>query len=163
LRVRQVKEFLMFNYYTSRFATDTCCVFLVEDDRDDQLLAKRTLKGHRQIEEVKCFVSGGELITYLGDHGYFDHTVMCLTPIVVVIDLNMPGVNGFEILKDLKSDRFLEDIPVVVVSGTLTDEATRRATELGADAVFPKPLRAEMLSGFLDVAWRWPTREMLIA
>jgi len=97
------------------------------------------------------------------EQGFFDHTVMCLTPTVIVVDLNMPKVDGFKIVQMLKSDNFLKEIPVIVVSGELSCDAMQKAVDLGADGVFRKPLTAEKLSSFLDLGWQWPTREMLMS
>lgn len=142
---------------------ERCRVFLVEDDQDDQAFSKRELETSDLVEEVKCFSNGADLIAYMRAQGFQDHTVMCMTPTVIVVDLNMPEVDGFQVLEMLKSDLFLQEIPIVVVSGELSYGTIRRALDLGADTVMRKPLNAEALRSFLGRGWQWPTREMWLA
>lgn len=141
-------------------APEGCRVLLVEDDVDDQAFSKRELESSDLVQEVKCFSNGEDLISYMRDQGFQDHTVMCMTPTIIVIDLNMPKMDGFKILEMLKSDLFLEEIPIVVVSGELSYDTIRRALDLRADGVFRKPMNVEKIRSFLSQGWQWPTREM---
>ena len=137
-----------------------CRVFLVEDEEDDRAFSQRALERSGQVQEVKCFADGEELIKYMREQGFEDHSVMCMTPTVIIVDINMPKLDGFKVLERLKSDRFLEDIPVVVLSGHLDYETIRRALDLRADGVLRKPLQVEKISEFLKHGWQWPTTEM---
>lgn len=140
-----------------------CRVLLVEDDEDDRIFGKAQLDACPQVSEVKCFGDGDELIRYMNEQGFDDHTVLCMTPTIIIVDLNMPRIDGFKILQRLKSDPFLSDIPVAVLSGQLNYETMHRAMELGADAILRKPLRTDKLTECLKHAWQWPTREMWMA
>lgn len=140
-----------------------CRVLLVEDDEDDRLYGKAQLEACPQVSEVRCFGDGDELIRYMTDQGFDDHTVMCMTPTIIIVDLNMPRIDGFRILQRVKSDPFLKEIPVAVLSGQLNYETMHRAMELGADAILRKPLRTDKLTECLKHAWQWPTREMWMA
>lgn len=137
-----------------------CRVLLVEDDLDDQAFSKRELESSDLVQEVRCFSNGEDLIAFMRDQGFQDHTVMCMTPTIIVVDLNMPKMDGFKVLQMLKSDTFLEEIPVVVVSGELSYETIRRALDLRADGVFRKPMNVEKIQSFLNQGWQWPTKEM---
>ncbi|MCB9991999.1 MAG: response regulator [Rhodospirillales bacterium] len=139
---------------------NACRVFLVEDDADDQFLAKKRLKGSGKVSEVLCFSNGDELIGYMKAQGFQDHSVMCLKPTVIILDLNMPKLDGFAVLRQLKSDPFLQEIPVVVVSGNSSYDNVRRAHELKADAFFTKPINVYQLHTFLNQGWQWPRMEM---
>jgi len=137
-----------------------CRVFLVEDEEDDRAFSKRQLEKSGQVQEVKCFKDGEELIRYMREQGFDDHTVMCMTPTIIVVDLNMPKIDGFTVLQKLKSDAFLQEIPVVVLSGMLNYDTMRRAMDLGADAVLRKPMNTDKLNEYFKHAWQWPTPEM---
>ena len=66
-------------------------------------------------------------------------------PHVVLLDLFMPGVDGFELCKKLKSDPGTQEIRVIAISGRLNPTAVERITELGAEACLEKPVdRAEL-------------------
>jgi DNA-binding response OmpR family regulator len=60
-------------------------------------------------------------------------------PDVILLDINMPAGNGFEVLKNLKASSLTSQIPVVVVSGSVDHEAERKVLERGADAFMRKP------------------------
>lgn len=137
-----------------------CRVFLVEDDRDDRFLGQKRLESSDKVSEVVCFSNGQELIDYMHVNGFQDHSVMCLKPTVIVLDLNMPRFDGFEVLQQLKSDSFLQEIPIIVVSGNASYDNIRRAHALKADAFFRKPMNVYKLQSFLDKGWQWPTQEM---
>lgn len=141
-------------------SAEPCRVFLVEDDLDDQAFSKRELESSALVHEVKVFSNGEDLISYMRAQGFQDHTVMCMTPTIIVVDLNMPKMDGFRVLEMLKSDLFLEEIPVVVVSGELSYETIRRALDLRADGIFRKPMSVEKIQSFFSRGWQWPTREM---
>jgi CheY-like chemotaxis protein len=137
-----------------------CRVLLVEDDFDDQVLAKKRLTLSPEVEDVICFSNGTELVQYLYDQGFHDRSAWCLTPMVIVLDLNMPMMDGFAVLQELKSDPFLSEIPVIVVSGTQSREEVQKAFSLKADAVFKKPLNVSKLQAFFKEGWSWPRKEM---
>ncbi len=137
-----------------------CRVLLVEDDIDDQFLGKKRLEASGKVSEVLCFANGEELIEYMEEQGFHDRSVVWWTPTVIILDLNMPKVNGFEILKRLKSDSFLREIPVVVVSGNASQENVRKAYDLKADAFFTKPMNVYKFQSFLERGWQWPTMDM---
>lgn len=139
---------------------EACRIFLVEDDEDDRLFSKRALEKCDMVQDVKCFGDGEELVKYMREQGFEDHTVLCMTPTIIIVDINMPRMDGFAVLERLKSDRFLEEIPIVVLSGQLDYNTIRRALDLRADGVIRKPLNVEKLSEHLKHGWQWPTREM---
>lgn len=137
-----------------------CRVLLVEDEEDDRLFSKHALEQSGHVQEVKCFGDGEELIKYMREQGFEDHTVLCMVPTVIIVDINMPRMNGFKVLERLKSDRFLEEIPVLVLSGQLDYETIRHALELRADGVLRKPLHVDKITEYLKHGWQWPTQEM---
>lgn len=145
---------------TSAEPVTPCRVFLVEDDPDDCMLNKKRLEASDSVKEVIAFPNGDALITYMKDAGFQDRSVMCMIPTMIIVDLNMPKMDGFEILHELKSDPFLQDIPVVVVSGDPSYANIKRAHSLRADAFFSKPLNVYNIQSFFSKAWQWPKNEM---
>lgn len=139
---------------------EPCLVLLIEDDLDDRIFAKKELKESANVRDVVTFGDGAELTQYMVDNGYTDKSVMLSQPILILVDLEMPKKDGLQVIEELKHDVFLQDIPLIVVSGTQDPEKLRRAKELGANGVFEKPLRAEMLDKFYVSAWKWPPNSM---
>ena len=136
-----------------------CRVLLVEDNFDDQTLGKRALESLEDVEEVLCFSSGSELIAYMEQQNADSHPAISAIPTVIIIDLNMPGMDGFEVLKRLKSEIFFHTLPIIVVSDSPTFENVNRVMGLKAAAFFRKPLSACDLHAFLRNGRTWPSRD----
>ncbi len=74
------------------------------------------------------------------------------TPAIVFLDINMPGVDGFEVLAYLRREPRLAKIPVIIVTSDDQPETTKRAMDEGATAVIIKPVMAEILEKVLKKA-----------
>ena len=78
------------------------------------------------------------------------------TPDLVILDINMPRKNGFEVLEELKNDPKLKQIPVIMLSCSERQEDINRAYQMGAAAYFTKPMTLETYLGLaqaLDQYW----------
>ncbi len=130
-----------------------CRVLVVEDDLDDQILAKKRLSTSPMVESIVFFSDGTELFNYLYDQGFHDGNTGSTTPMVIVLDLNMPLMGGFEVLQELKSDSMFARIPVLVLTGTQSKADIEKARQLKADAVFEKPLNLSKLETYFKQGW----------
>ena len=105
-------------------------ILMVDDDEDDQFLFQEALQ---QINEVCCceiVSNGSEAIKKLG---------IPPPPDIIFLDLNMPIMNGFECLRNLRAQENYKDIPVVVYSTTNDKQSIELLKSLGATAFFQKP------------------------
>ena len=136
-----------------------CRVLVVEDDFDDQILAKKRLSVSPMVESIVCFSNGMELFQYLYDQDLNDRSIWGMTPMVIVLDLNMPLMDGFDVLQKLRSDAILSNIPVLVVTGTQSKADVEKALRFKADAVFEKPLDLSKLESYFRQGWSWPRKE----
>lgn len=125
-------------------------VLLVEDDFDDQILAKKELKDIECIGKVTCFSNGKDLIQYLRQRIAEDKNFVHLAPIIIILDLGMPLMNGFETLRALKAHSDYEDIKVIVITGKETRWNKEKAFAYKADAVFEKPINISMFQKFFE-------------
>ena len=92
-------------------------ILLVEDDRVDAMTVKRALKELNVINRLDIVSNGEEALEYLKNREN-------IKPCIVLLDLNMPKMNGIELLKTVKQDNTLKMIPVVVLT-TSTQEQDR--------------------------------------
>lgn len=137
-----------------------CHVLLLEDDHDDRIFAERELMASARIKDVTSFASCEDLMDYMRGAGFMDRSVMALTPILILVDLEMPEQDGLSVIETLKSDGFLREIPVIVVSGTMDGRKLSDARRLGANGVFSKPLKRSILDNYLGDAWKWPPDDL---
>ena len=92
-------------------------ILLVEDDPQDVQLMLAALEQHHLADSVFVVHDGAEALDYLYYRGAFAHRSRGY-PVLVLLDLKMPKVNGLEVLKTIKSDELLKAIPVVVLSSS---------------------------------------------
>lgn len=105
-------------------------IYIAEDNLDDQTLMQLCL-GDERLCPVHFFTDGEELIDYCQEH-----EKACF---VLLLDLKMPRVDGFEVLSRLKRAERLRCNPVIVLSSSQEPVDIRRAYELGANAYLEKP------------------------
>ena len=91
-------------------------ILLAEDDDDDFYLTERALKEYRLRNEISRVKDGEELMRYLRGRGEFKGAVRPAEPSLILLDLNMPKMDGREALREIKSDPMLRHIPVVVLT-----------------------------------------------
>ncbi len=135
---------------------EPCQVFIIDDDPDDQILAKHEIERSDFVKNVIIFQDGHSLTTYMHKMGFMDRSVLALTPILMLVDIEMPRKDGLQVLREIKADPFLRPIPLIVLTGTRAPEKIKQARALGADGVFRKPVKRNVLNKFFQKAWKWP-------
>jgi two-component system aerobic respiration control protein ArcA len=106
---------------------DPKSILVIEDDETMRLAIKRILEGEGYV--VRLAADATELSTALDDH-----------PVdLILMDVGLPWINGFELAQLLKEHRDLKKIPLVFVSGKSSDEDMRQAFQIGADDYIKKP------------------------
>ena len=105
-------------------------VLIVEDDIDDQLLFTETIHDIDPSYECACVGNGAEAISYL------ENTVTL--PSIILLDLNMPLMNGFDFLETIKKMENFRNLPVVIFSTSSAIQDMQRTKRLGATSFFTK-------------------------
>src|SRR5690242_1100446 len=94
-------------------------VLLVEDDLNDIFLVQRAFKKAHIANPLQVVTDGEKAIQYLQGRGQYSNRVLYPIPKLIVMDINMPGKSGFEVLEWLKSRKQpLHTIPIVIVSAS---------------------------------------------
>ncbi len=115
-------------------------ILLVEDNPNDAELTIRALKKNNLVNNIIHLKDGAEALDYIfceGAHAGRERTV---TPVVILLDLKMPKVNGIEVLRRLKSDPATKHIPVVVLTSSNEDPDVSTCYELGVNSYIVKPV-----------------------
>lgn len=115
-------------------------ILMADDDEDDRLLATEALAESRVSNELRCVEDGVELMDYLHRRGVYAPPASAPRPGLILLDLNMPRMDGREALREIKGDPSLRRIPVVVLTTSRADEDIARSYDLGANSYIPKPV-----------------------
>jgi two-component system response regulator len=129
-------------------------ILLVEDSDDDFEATIRAFRksGNLHNEVVRCS-SGAEALDYLfqrGDYGPSSDTY-APRPGLILLDLNMPGIDGRAVLKIIKGDRRLSEIPVIVMTTSDDERDVSECYSYGANSYVKKPVD---LDGFFEAVKR---------
>jgi CheY-like chemotaxis protein len=133
-------------------------VLLVDDDLDHIRLTRHVIQRGSPATEIDSVHDGESAIEYLRARAADASRV---TPELVVLDLHLPRMRGLDVLRTMKGDAQLKDIPVVVMSSQLRQEDALQALQLGATAVLSKSAGPEAISdalGTLGIAGSEPLR-----
>jgi CheY-like chemotaxis protein len=120
-------------------------ILMADDDEDDQMLTKQALKESRLANDIRFVVNGEELLEYLQHRGAYKNVEDAPRPGIILLDLNMPRMDGREALKVIKADPNLQDIPIVVFTTSQAEEDIYRLYKLGVNSFITKPVTFESL------------------
>lgn len=114
-------------------------ILLAEDSEQDIELTLAALDEYNLANEVVVARDGAEALDYLYQRGKFAGPPAG-PPVVVLLDLKMPRVDGLEVLRQMKSDAELRRIPVVMITSSREEQDLVRSYELGVNAYVVKPV-----------------------
>jgi CheY-like chemotaxis protein len=114
-------------------------ILLAEDSCRDAELTLAALEEQNLAHEVAIVRDGAEALDYLYHRGDFSD-VAHVRPIVVILDIKMPRVNGLEVLRQMKSDPNLSCVPVVMLTSSCEERDLEQSYRLGVNAYVVKPV-----------------------
>ena len=129
-------------------------ILMADDDPDDRLLAGEAMEESDLANELSFVEDGVELMDYLRGEGKFAENPPP-RPGVILLDLNMPRINGREALVELKSDPKLRRIPVVILTTSKAQEDIIRSYDLGVNSFIVKPVTFEKLVDVMRAVGRY--------
>jgi CheY-like chemotaxis protein len=117
----------------------------VEDDPNDTLLFEHACRKAGVVFDLQAVSDGDQAIAYLrGSNGFSDRMKHPI-PKLILLDLKMPRVSGFDVLAWLRADELFKQVPVVVLTSSNHDADVKRAYDLGARSYLVKPVGFEAL------------------
>ena len=111
-------------------------VLLADDSEDDELIVRELLSDCEGLDLQASVRNGSEALAYLRNEGEY---VREERPELLLLDINMPGKNGFEVLAEMKADKKLSAIPVVMLTTSRLDDDVVKSYEKGACGYLVKP------------------------
>lgn len=115
-------------------------ILLIEDEPADARLTKEALRDARVLNEIHVVTDGAEAMAYLKRQGRYEAAPR---PDLVILDLNLPGKDGREVLEEIKNDPNLKQIPVVVLSTSSDQTDISKAYDHQASCYIVKPVDAD--------------------
>jgi CheY-like chemotaxis protein len=117
-----------------------CPILLAEDNPDDVLITKRAWSKGLIKNKLYVVNNGEEALKFLFKQGEYSNAP---TPSLMLLDLKMPRVDGFEVLKTVKQDAKLKMLPIIVLTTSNREQDIQRAYELGCNSYIMKPVSYE--------------------
>ena len=141
---------------------DNKIILLVEDNPDDVDLTLRALKQNNILNKVVVARDGVEAIEYLTATGSFSNHNADELPVVVLLDLKLPKMDGLEVLKAIRENERTRLLPVVILTSSKEERDLINGYELGANSYIRKPvdfkqfIEAVKLLGLYWLIWNEP-------
>jgi len=123
---------------------DSVEVLLVEDNINDAELTIRELKKHNMANKLVHLKNGEEALDFIfGTGEYTGLREIQYSPRVILLDIQMPKVNGIEVLQKIKTDPRTRSVPVVILTSSKEDPDIQKCYDLGANSYIVKPVNFE--------------------
>lgn len=126
-------------------------ILLVEDNPSDVFLIREILDECGILGNLQIAIDGIEALDFLNRQGL---SKKCSTPDIILLDLNLPKKNGFDVLNEIKSSPQLQNIPTIILTTSTDEDDMQRAFDLKADYYVVKPLDIEKCNNiikYLDI------------
>ena len=115
-------------------------ILLVEDNPDDVVLTLRALKKNNILNEIFVAKDGVEAMDYLFGRRAPDGSRLSILPVLVLLDLKMPRMDGLEVPRNIRRDERTRLIPVVILTSSLEEQDLVNSYDHGANSYVRKPV-----------------------
>jgi len=124
----------------SRYDTVPVNILLVEDNPADVLLTAEALKEGSVSHDLNVVNNGSEAVAYVKNQGEYKDAAR---PDIILLDINLPKKNGFEVLAEIKGDAALRHIPVIILTTSSSKQDVFKAYDLYANCYIVKPIELD--------------------
>ena len=115
-------------------------ILLVEDNPADQELIRRAVEEAKIGKELRIVEDGEEALAYLFRRGKYQAPAISPKPDLLLLDLNLPRVDGYQVLEEIRADLKLRSMPVLVLTTSGQEKDIIRSYELGCNSFITKPV-----------------------
>lgn len=131
-------------------------ILIADDDMDDCEMIRDALRESRLLNEVHFVHDGEQLLTFLHHKRELSRLEKNLLPGLILLDLNMPKMDGREVLIEIKKHPELHQIPIIVLTTSQAEEDIIRSYNLGANSFITKPIEFKTLVQVMrDIGRYW--------
>lgn len=133
----------------------TITILMADDDAEDREFARDAMADARLSNDFRTVQDGAELLRYLRREDEYADPATSPVPGIILLDLKMPIMDGFEALEQIKADARLSRIPIVVLTTSGSDEDIVRSYDLKASSYIRKPVTFDGLVDALTAVGRY--------
>ncbi len=131
-------------------------ILLVEDNKNDAELAMRTLEKNKISNQVFWVKDGVEALDFLFARGEFSERNINHTPKVVLLDLKLPKKDGIEVLREIRNNEALKQLPVVMLTSSKEEKDMVKSYDLGVNSYIVKPIDFDdFTKAIKDLGYYW--------
>jgi CheY-like chemotaxis protein len=130
-------------------------ILLVDDCEDDRILMRDAFKRVNCKHPLQEAHNGEVAIAYLKGEGPYGDRLRFPLPIVILLDLNMPKKNGYDVLAWVRADPSVKRLPIFILTASLRKEDVERAFYFGATSYLAKPSSLETLEAMMRCLCDW--------
>lgn len=130
-------------------------ILVADDDSDDRDMIKEALEENRLANDLRFVVDGEDLMDYLLHRNKYADPCSAPKPGLILLDLNMPRMDGREALREIKSNPELRLIPVVVLTTSKAEEDILKTYNLGSNSFVTKPVTFDSLVTVMKTLGRY--------
>lgn len=130
-------------------------ILVAEDNADDLFLLQQAFKRAEAPCRLQAASDGVEALAYLKGEQTFSDRVTYPSPDVLLLDLNMPRMNGFEVLEALRKDPQFGHLLIYILTASARQTDVQQAYALGATGYIVKPTRVDELVSFVKALQQW--------
>jgi CheY-like chemotaxis protein len=131
-------------------------ILLVEDNRDDVALTQMAFKKCQSSSKLVVVSDGAEALDFLFSRGSYVDRDHSQEPAFILLDLNIPCISGLEVLQQIRSSKWTNSIPVVILTSSVEEGDREESYRLGANSFFVKPVDFDEFMGlFKQISLKW--------
>jgi two-component system, response regulator len=131
-------------------------ILLVEDNMADARMTIMALEERKIANKIVHVKDGAEALDYIFSRGQYESRQNNGMPVLILLDLKMPKLNGIEVLEAIKNDERTRKIPVTVFTSSQEDPDVKRCYELGVNSYVVKPLDFDSFNHVVqDIGLYW--------
>ena len=115
-------------------------ILLVEDNINDIELTRRALVKNHIKNKLDVVENGQDALDYLFGKGKYSYRASAKLPTLILLDVNLPGVNGLEVLRCIRLDKHTQHLPVVILTSSKAEQDVAASYNLGVNSYIRKPV-----------------------